>query len=217
MSVAVKHDIWVCAQEGHFRTWEGYARRGVRQELGREMYWKSLVAEMDRTHPLRPSERVLDLGCGLDTVLDYLPSVRGFTLDSLMHRLSAFGLSVPIAHAAGLFEMLPFADEVFDRVFLMNVLDHVRSPFCGLREIARVLRPGGVLVISVDTYRNFHYHRRKLRKWYDRARGAPTKHPWVFSNSDVTKLLRRGGFKPSLPRHLNEDKDRRAFWIARRA
>lgn len=34
----------------------------------------------------------------------------------------------------------------------MNVLDHVQSPVKGLAEIARVLQPKGVLVLSVDSY-----------------------------------------------------------------
>ncbi len=45
----------------------------------------------------------------------------------------------------GVGEELPFRDGVFDAVFSLNVLEHVKSPFQCATEIARVLKPGGTL------------------------------------------------------------------------
>ncbi|MGA9852144.1 MAG: class I SAM-dependent methyltransferase [Gammaproteobacteria bacterium] len=44
---------------------------------------------------------------------------------------------------------IPFAGSSFDTVLLLEVLEHVRDPECVLREIARVLKPGGRLLLSV--------------------------------------------------------------------
>jgi SAM-dependent methyltransferase len=44
---------------------------------------------------------------------------------------------------------LPFADAAFDAAVLGEVLEHVEDDVGGLRELARVLRPGGVVAISV--------------------------------------------------------------------
>ena len=44
---------------------------------------------------------------------------------------------------------MPFPDNNFDSVFLMEVLEHVHSPHKAISEIYRVLKPGGILVFSV--------------------------------------------------------------------
>jgi ubiquinone/menaquinone biosynthesis C-methylase UbiE len=211
---SVKRGVWEKAQSGHLEVWAGYAKSRDQHRSTRDRVWTSILAKVAAAAPIQPGEKILDIGCGLDTVLDYIEGVRGFTLDSLTHELAAFGLSEGIAHVSGLFERMPFGDDGFDRVFLMNVLDHVQTPRAGLAEIARVLRPGGVLVISVDTYRGGRYRQKRLRKWWDRRRGARTKHPWVFSDSEVQRLLRRVGLEPSDPGHVSGTKARRSFLTA---
>jgi SAM-dependent methyltransferase len=47
---------------------------------------------------------------------------------------------------------LPFADAVFDAVSAFDVVEHCEPESLALREMRRVLRPGGVLVLSVPAY-----------------------------------------------------------------
>ncbi len=216
MKGAVSRDVWKAAQSCHLETLKKFAEGRVEIDAGRAELWKAILAAADEAAPARPGDAVLDIGCGLDTVLDFVPDVRRFTLDSLMGELRALGLSPGIRHCAGAFEHMPFASESFDRVFLMNVLDHVQAPHAGLAEIARVLRPGGQLVLSVDTYRGRRFYEKRLRKWWDRLRSARTKHPWVFSNDSTRALLGRSGFEPSAPSHIPGTKPRRSFFTATR-
>lgn len=51
---------------------------------------------------------------------------------------------------------LPFEDERFDLVLCQQVFEHVRYPEPLLKEVARVLRPGGVFVGSVSQLEPFH-------------------------------------------------------------
>ena len=182
----------------------------------RATIWRNILEAVQAEAPVKPGEHVLDIGCGLDTVLDYLPEVKGYTLDPLAARLASLGLSSGLRHVSGVFEELPFADRAFDRVFLMNVLDHVRAPLRGIAEIARVLRTGGVLVLSVDTFAGRKYWEKRLHKWWARTRGARTKHPWVFSIPDVEASLRANGLEPGSPTHTSLTKARRTFFVARR-
>ena len=216
MKQAVKRDVWEQAQTGHLETWVGYARTREARSPERARVWEAILKEVEARRPIRSGERLLDIGCGLDSVLDYIPDVFGVTLDSLMARLADLGLTPAARHSAGVFEALPFRDGSFDRVFLMNVLDHVQNPGHGLAEMARVLRPGSQLVLSVDTFAGRKYYEKRFHKWWARVRGARTKHPWVFSVRGVQQRLEQAGFEPSGPGHIPGTKARRSFFTAER-
>jgi SAM-dependent methyltransferase len=99
--------------------------------------------------------RVLDLGCGRGGVVElFWRDVRlaaGLDPDSPSltgHRAPG----MPILRGVG--EHLPFAGESFDLVVCLWVLEHVREPLTVLREVARVLRPGGHFVFLTPNLRN---------------------------------------------------------------
>jgi SAM-dependent methyltransferase len=95
--------------------------------------------------------RVLDLGCafGFGT---RLPARRFKTYG---HDLSAPYIerarhSLPdVTFTVGPADSVPYPDAFFDAVLLLDVLEHVPDDVAVVREIARVLRPGGTLVVSV--------------------------------------------------------------------
>jgi len=104
---------------------------------------------------LTPDSRVLDLGCGRGGVVELfwrdVKLAAGLDPDSpslTEHRAQG----MPILRGVG--EHLPFAGESFDLVVCLWVLEHVREPLAVLREVARVLRPGGHLVFLTPNLRN---------------------------------------------------------------
>ena len=99
-------------------------------------------------------KKVLDIGCGNGYVLSHYAKegaqVVGVDVTSTAIRLSAarFRLSAlsgdfMVANA----EMLPFASGSFDCVCSMGVLHHTPAPELAVKEILRVLRPGGRLIL----------------------------------------------------------------------
>jgi ubiquinone/menaquinone biosynthesis C-methylase UbiE len=99
----------------------------------------------------KPDARVLDLGCGGGhvsfTVAPHVGAVTAYDLSSEMldvvaHAAAERGL-VNIRTEKGMVERLPFADATFDFVFTRYSAHHWQDLDGGLREAARVLKPGG--------------------------------------------------------------------------
>ncbi|TMC92764.1 MAG: methyltransferase domain-containing protein, partial [Chloroflexi bacterium] len=109
---------------------------------------------------MQPGEQVLDVGCGTGTLAMEVQSrvgragrVAGVdpgTQQIARARRSAARRHVPIDFQIGMIEQLPFPDQSFDVVFSTLMMHHLPASLKrqGLAEIARVLKPGGRLVIA---------------------------------------------------------------------
>lgn len=128
---------------------DGVARRyditNTVLSAGQDRYWRR--ATRAALHPL-PGELVLDLAAGTSVSTVELARSGAWCLaaDFSVGMLHA-GAQRPVPKVAADATRLPFADDSFDAVTisfgLRNVVDHV----AGLREMARVTKPGGRLVV----------------------------------------------------------------------
>jgi ubiquinone/menaquinone biosynthesis C-methylase UbiE len=88
-------------------------------------------------------------------------------------RLRSARYDLPPAVIQGVGETLPFPDQSFDVVLAQDILEHVRNPDATLSEIRRVVRPGGVALVTVINrfaWRDPHYHVRGIN-WLPRRFG----------------------------------------------
>ena len=123
---------------------EAYRRRYAAMRPGwrpASHVYRDLVAER------LPGRRVLDLGCGRGGVLEELGAAASLAvgLDPDLRSLFEHRAAV-VVRTCGTAEALPYHDESFDLVCCSWVLEHLPRPARVLREVARVLAPGGDLV-----------------------------------------------------------------------
>jgi len=126
-------------------------------ELHSHLRWKGVLPLLDLS-----ASRTLEVGCGEGIMLLELwsrseddASFVGIELDSgsvewgntILKALNASRVSI----SRGIAYPLSFGDREFDQVLLIDVLEHLADDLAALREIHRVLQPGGRLVISVPT------------------------------------------------------------------
>jgi ubiquinone/menaquinone biosynthesis C-methylase UbiE len=128
----------------------------------------------------RPGERVLEVGPGTgyyslpvaswigpEGRLDVL-DVQQEMLDHTMRRASEEGLS-NIEPALGDARGMPYADDTFDAAYLVTVLGEIPDQDAALRELHRVVKPGGRIVVG-ELFGDPHMVTRGALR--DRAAGA---------------------------------------------
>ncbi len=154
---------------------------------------------------LMPGARLLDVGCGTGRHIVELSRFPGLFVGLDMSRddlhtmwcfLDLIGRERPVAAdihmIEGAGEWLPFPDAQFDRIVCTETLEHVPDDAAVLRELLRVLRPDGVLAVSVPD----EYSERLLWRLSSRYRNAPNGHVRLYRRKEIARLLRENGAEP---------------------
>ncbi len=120
---------------------------------GRE-HWNEVAAHLGRCRPVADDARVLEVGSGAHGLVFGCGLPRAVGLDPLAAEYArlfpAWQRRVPTVAGAG--ERLPFREHAFDVVLCDNVVDHAEKPREVVRELARVLRPDGLLYFTVNVH-----------------------------------------------------------------
>jgi SAM-dependent methyltransferase len=152
--------------------WPGDDRR--RPSRG-ERSWsmlQPLSAWLESAGAAAAGQRVLDVGCGVKPYLPFFATAREYVGVDL----------VPTEYAdlVGAAEQLPVEDGAFDVVLCIQVLEHVDEPVRAIRELHRVTRPGGRVLLSTHGTQVFHPNPNDHWRWTHTglARLFETSAPW---------------------------------------
>ena len=150
---------------------------------------------------LKSGDKILDLGCGfgrhafeaarrgasvvaLDAGRDEVEGVAA-TFAAMVEAGELSPENLHVAAVQGDALAIPFPDGTFDRVICSEVLEHIPDDIGAMRELARVLRPGGTMAITVPRFGP------ELINWAlsDAYHNVPGGHIRIFRKSQIKKRL----------------------------
>jgi SAM-dependent methyltransferase len=162
-----------------------------------------------------PGDRLLDLGCGfgrhafaaaragasvvaLDAGAEEVSSVQGmWCAMAECGELDPAQVHTGAVRGDGL--ALPFADGSFDRVIASEVLEHIADDTGAMTELARVLRPGGTMAVTVPRLGP------ELVNWLlsDAYHQVPGGHIRIYRRSTLRRRLEAAGLVPTASHHAH--------------
>lgn len=150
MSVREEFDAW--AADGRDRGME-------------ERHWHTAKHALARM-PVEPGETIVDLGCGSGyagrALRDTYDAGRVYGVDAareMARNASSYTDDPSIGYVVGDFGSLPFADGSIDHVWSMEAFYYADDPRETLREISRILRPGGTFYCAVNYFEESEHTR----------------------------------------------------------
>ncbi|HWN99000.1 MAG TPA: class I SAM-dependent methyltransferase [Blastocatellia bacterium] len=157
----------------------------------------------------RQSNNILDIGCGSGHFLK-VAGGRGWSAYGTEVASSAFEQlsKLRIEAFCGNLESASYAAAFFDIAYCSEVIEHLPDPVTLLAEIARIVRPGGLLYLTTP---NFNSLSRRLlgSKW----RVIGKEHVCYFTPATLARAIREAGFLKVVCRTRNIDPNeiKRAF------
>ena len=139
------------------------------------------------------SEALLEVGCHAGVLLDRFRS-RGWSVSGVEPdpRAAAFARSrYRLDVKASTLEDAGYEPASFDAVVMLHVIEHLDDPAATVQAIARVLRPGGILVIETPVYDTLMY---RLLGRRERSLSCDG-HIVFYTGRTLTALLERFGFE----------------------
>jgi SAM-dependent methyltransferase len=154
----------------------------------RKIYHK-FTGDVDPRDFIYPTKnaRILDYGCGHATYLKYFHE-RGFNIsgaeitDFLVEACQQHELDV---HKVNDFNHIPFPDNEFDIVYLMQVFEHLKDPHAFMNELSRIMKKDGILYIAVPNSSSMWkkvFKKNWISGWF-----APF-HLFHYNDNNLTKL-----------------------------
>jgi ubiquinone/menaquinone biosynthesis C-methylase UbiE len=133
------------------------------------------------------TKRILNIGCGEDLngtdFIDLYPS-----------RPEVIKCNVDK-------EKIPYKNNTFDEVYSKCLFEHLTNPLFALKEMHRVLKRGGKLVLITDNAACFYFHFKSLGKFYlehyggHEGKGPEDKHFALFTPEHLKNWMVKTGFK----------------------
>lgn len=160
---------------------------------GRRRILESFVAAIAKRAAAQGALRILDVGCGTGgnlSMLERFGAVDGVdsAAAAVAHCLTRGFTRITQARA----EALPHADGTYDLVTALDVVEHFDDDVAALREIHRVLRPGGTALVFVPAF-----------MWLWGPQDDVSEHRRRYTRPQIVERLRQAGFEVQRSTYAN--------------
>ncbi len=172
---------------------------------------EAVISENRSTNTLNGVARLLFAAHNCKTVLDIPCGAGAFTKRLLDAGLDVYSADcqeiIRVAHrkfsVADMNEKLPYADAMFDAIVCIDGIEHIERPFDFIKECHRILRKGGVLIVSTPNLTALRSRWRWLLTGFhqgeksplDEANYTPLHHLTLVSFPELRYRLHANGFK----------------------
>lgn len=135
-------------------------------------------------------KKALEIGCSPFALIHGITASRfkvGIDPCAASDKFKAFYRDNAVCHIAGMAEYLPFKDGSYDVVICINTLDHFLDPEAALKEIFRVLKKEGQILLVTHTL--------SLYRKVIPVLAHIDQHSYHFTNDDVRSLVKMSGLE----------------------
>jgi SAM-dependent methyltransferase len=199
------------------RTHESYGQTKLTfvDRLGVWLSRRAISCEL----PDRSDLEVLELGCGFRAaqLMALGPRLKrgtgvDFQVDPALAKIPKF-----MFHQGTIEETLPkLSSQTFDAVLLISVLEHLQAPLLVTKTVRDLLKPAGVLLINVPTWRGKTFLEFSAFRLGLSPKVEMDDHKMYYDKHDLWPLLVQAGFKPSLIKLRYHKFGLNLFAVARR-
>lgn len=160
---------------------------------------KSIKKEVRYLRKLKRGDKFLDIGCGLGLGLAYANQFNCalYATEFDVGAISFVQDHFPVQIFQGDIWGAKYPDDCFDFIHISHVIEHVSDPIAYLREMKRILKPGGTLAIgtpdiSSSLYRLYRKISLLQSKIPDVIDGL--EHTFIFPKESLAALCKKEGF-----------------------
>lgn len=155
---------------------------------------------------IKDNKKILDIGCGAGNLIKEIREKNknckliGIDFNININKLSINGVELKVEDVTN----LSFKDNSFDIVYALDTLEHIKEIELAIKQIKRVLKPNGKLIISGPTESIFYKFCRFLTKGTLSKKNGPGTGSHYYSINEINKVIIKNNFikriKINLPR-----------------
>ncbi|HEV2079615.1 MAG TPA: class I SAM-dependent methyltransferase [Allosphingosinicella sp.] len=168
-------------------------------ELDRVHWWyrarRNILSDLiQRRIPLPPGARILEIGCGTGhnvLMLQHFGEVDAIEIDEAAREIASKRLGKTVG-SAPLPELAGVEDASYDLIAILDVLEHVEADERALASMARKLKPGGRILLTVPAH-----------PWMWSAHDVVNHHQRRYTRKSLKDVIARAGLKLEMVSYFN--------------
>lgn len=177
-----------------FTHYAGGEKRFQRQREDKETIqirdFLKIIPQLEKLFPQKG--KLLEIGCAMGTFLNELKrvgwDVTGIEPETWTCNITRTKYGINAINST--FEDAGIENESFDVVLMLHVIEHLPDPAKGLKEIAKMIKPGGLLVMETPRYDTLTF---KLLK--GRERSVISGHTYYFTRKSIQTITQKAGLE----------------------